>query len=135
MTNSASLRVIWQGVIQQVGGVKWKPTVSSRLYKDSREKRCWLLRFSFARMRFRQSWRNPAALRDRRYRCSAPAARLHMPPSVIGKIAANAHVKRLILSHRMLRTLGKENETQAEINRSFSGPVAFANDLDCFPVQ
>jgi ribonuclease BN (tRNA processing enzyme) len=61
--------------------------------------------------------------------------RLHMPPSVIGMIAANAHVKRLILSHRMLRTLGRENETQAEIQRHFSGPIVFANDLDCFPVR
>ena len=61
--------------------------------------------------------------------------RLHMPPSVIGMIAANAHVKRLVLSHRMLRTLGRENETQAEIRRHFSGPVVFANDLDCFPVK
>ncbi|MGA7242916.1 MAG: MBL fold metallo-hydrolase [Terracidiphilus sp.] len=61
--------------------------------------------------------------------------RLHMPPSVIGTTAANAHVKRLVLSHRMLRTLGKENETEAEIKRHFSGPIAFANDLDCFPVR
>src|SRR5271163_633714 len=61
--------------------------------------------------------------------------RLHMPPSVIGAIAANAHVKQLVLSHRMLRTLGKENETQAEIKRHYSGPIAFANDLDCFPVK
>jgi ribonuclease BN (tRNA processing enzyme) len=61
--------------------------------------------------------------------------RLHMPPSVIGTIAANAHVKQLILSHRMLRTLGRENETKAEILRHFSGPVVFANDLDCFPVR
>jgi ribonuclease BN (tRNA processing enzyme) len=61
--------------------------------------------------------------------------RLHMPPSVIGMTAANAHVKRLILSHRMLRTLGRENETLAEIRRHFSGPVVFANDLDCFPVR
>jgi ribonuclease BN (tRNA processing enzyme) len=61
--------------------------------------------------------------------------RLHMPPSVIGTIAGNAHVKQLVLSHRMLRTLGKENETQAEIKRHFSGPFAFANDLDCFPVK
>ena len=61
--------------------------------------------------------------------------RLHMPPSVIGVTAANAHVKQLVLSHRMLRTLGKENETQAEIRRHFSGPIAFANDLDCFPVK
>jgi len=61
--------------------------------------------------------------------------RLHMPPSVIGTTAANAHVKQLVLSHRMLRTLGKENETEAEIRRRYSGPIAFANDLDCFPVK
>jgi ribonuclease BN (tRNA processing enzyme) len=61
--------------------------------------------------------------------------RLHMPPSVIGTIATNAHVKRLVLSHRMLRTLGSEKETQAEIQRHFSGPIVFANDLDCFPVR
>ena len=63
--------------------------------------------------------------------------RLHMPPSVIGTTAANAHVKQLVLSHRMLRTLGpeKENETQAEIRRRYSGPLTFANDLDCFPVK
>lgn len=62
---------------------------------------------------------------------------LHMPPSVIGTIAANAHVKQLVLSHRMLRTLGKEKEnaTQTEIKRRFSGPIVFANDLDCFPVK
>jgi ribonuclease BN (tRNA processing enzyme) len=61
--------------------------------------------------------------------------RLHMPPSVIGMIAANAHVKQLVLSHRMLRTLGNEKETQAEIRRRYSGPIHFANDLDCFPVR
>ena len=61
--------------------------------------------------------------------------KLHMPPSVIGVIAADAHVRQLVLSHRMLRTLGKENETQVEIRRRFSGPIVFANDLDCFPVK
>lgn len=60
--------------------------------------------------------------------------RLHMPPSVIGQIAADAHVKRLVLSHRMLRTLGKEDQTQSEIKKRYSGPLTFANDLDCFPV-
>jgi len=60
---------------------------------------------------------------------------LHMPPSVIGQIAADAHVKSLVLSHRMLRTLGKEDQTQAEIKKRYSGPLAFANDLDCFPVK
>jgi len=61
--------------------------------------------------------------------------RLHMPPSVIGEIAAEAHVKQLVLSHRMLRTLGKENQTQAEIAKRYEGPVEFANDLDCFAVR
>ena len=61
--------------------------------------------------------------------------RLHMPPSVIGRIAEQAQVKKLVLSHRMLRTLGKETETLSEIRKSFSGPVTFANDLDCFPVH
>ena len=61
--------------------------------------------------------------------------RLHMPPSVIGQIAGQAHVKSLVLSHRMLRTLGKEEQTLSEIKKRYSGPVAFANDLDCFPLR
>ena len=61
--------------------------------------------------------------------------RLHMPPSVIGEIAGNAHVKQLVLSHRMLRTLGKEQQIETEIRLHYSGPIAFANDLDCFPVK
>jgi ribonuclease BN (tRNA processing enzyme) len=61
----------------------------------------------------------------------APRA-LHMPPSVIGQIAASAAVKRLVLSHRMLRTLGREAETRHFIATSYLGPVDFANDLDCF---
>ena len=60
---------------------------------------------------------------------------LHMPPSVIGQIAGEAHVKQLVLSHRMLRTLGKESQTQSEIEKRFSGPLTFANDLDCFPLN
>jgi ribonuclease BN (tRNA processing enzyme) len=61
----------------------------------------------------------------------APRA-LHMPPSVIGQIARSAAVKRVVLSHRMLRTLGREEETRHFIAESYSGPVAFADDLDCF---
>ena len=60
------------------------------------------------------------------------ARQLHMPPSVIGRIAATAGVRQLILSHRMLRTLGRESETRAVIARVYSGPVTFADDLDCF---
>ena len=61
--------------------------------------------------------------------------RLHMPPSVIGQIAADANVKHLVLSHRMMRTLGNEDQTQSEIRKRYSGPITFANDLDCFPVR
>lgn len=61
--------------------------------------------------------------------------RLHMPPSVIGQIAGDAHVRDLVLSHRMLRTLGKEDQTLSEIRKRYAGPVKFANDLDCFPVR
>lgn len=60
------------------------------------------------------------------------ARNLHMPPSVIGRIAGTAHVKQLVLSHRMLRTLGRENETRRFIKQFFSGPVSFADDLDCY---
>lgn len=61
--------------------------------------------------------------------------RLHMPPSVIGDIAHQANVKSLVLSHRMQRTLGKEQQTLAEIKKHYTGPLTFANDLDCFPVR
>jgi ribonuclease BN (tRNA processing enzyme) len=60
---------------------------------------------------------------------------LHMPPSVIGRIARDAGVRRVILSHRMLRTLGREEETTIAIRESFPGPITFANDLDCFPIS
>ena len=60
---------------------------------------------------------------------------LHMPPSVIGKIASTAAVRQLVLSHRMLRTLGREAESLAAIRSSYSGAVLFADDLQCFPVK
>jgi ribonuclease BN (tRNA processing enzyme) len=60
------------------------------------------------------------------------ARQLHMPPSVIGRIAATAKVKSLVLSHRMLRSLGHESQTRATIAALYPGPVAFADDLDCF---
>jgi ribonuclease BN (tRNA processing enzyme) len=57
---------------------------------------------------------------------------LHMPPSVIGRIAATANVRHLVLSHLMLRTLGRESDTRTSIARNYAGPVTFAEDLDCF---
>ena len=59
---------------------------------------------------------------------------LHMPPSVIGTIASAAAVKQLVLSHRMLRTLGHETESRAAIRKFYAGPVMFADDLQCFQV-
>jgi ribonuclease BN (tRNA processing enzyme) len=61
--------------------------------------------------------------------------RLHMPPLVIGELAKQAHVKKLVLSHRMLRTLGKEEQTLAEIRKHYAGAVEFGNDLNCFPLK
>lgn len=63
---------------------------------------------------------------------SGTARQLHMRPSVIARIAKTAGVGRVVLSHRMLRTLGQESETRSVITRSYAGPVAFADDLDCF---
>jgi ribonuclease BN (tRNA processing enzyme) len=59
---------------------------------------------------------------------------LHMPPSVIGRIARDAGAKSVVLSHRMNRTLvpGAETATEHLIRNYYSGPLAFANDLDCF---
>jgi len=55
-----------------------------------------------------------------------------MPPSVIGNIAQAAKTKQLVLSHRMLRTLGKEDETLTSIRKTYAGAVSFADDLACF---
>jgi ribonuclease BN (tRNA processing enzyme) len=60
------------------------------------------------------------------------ARNLHMPPSVIGEIAAEASVKKLVLSHRMNRTLGVEAQTLKQIKKRYHGDVKFADDLQCF---
>ena len=65
-----------------------------------------------------------------------PVARnLHMPPTEIGRIAAKAGVKSLVLSHRMKRTLGKERQALSIIQKHYKGPVVFANDLQCFELK
>ena len=65
---------------------------------------------------------------------SGIARNLHMPPSVIGAIAAQAKVKKVVLSHRMLRTLGREHETLSVIRQYYRGSVVFADDLSCYPL-
>lgn len=58
------------------------------------------------------------------------AAHLHMTPLTIGKIAKKANAKSVVLSHWMLRTLGKEKQTQHEIRKNYKRKVKYANDKD-----
>ncbi len=58
------------------------------------------------------------------------AAFLHMRPSAIGKISHKAMVKKLVLSHRMNRTIGAEKQTLRFIKKHYPGEIQFANDLD-----
>jgi ribonuclease BN (tRNA processing enzyme) len=63
---------------------------------------------------------------------SAAERAVHMPPSVIGRIADAANAKRLILSHRTHQTAGQETVTLAAIGTHYAGPVSFADDLSCY---
>ncbi len=63
------------------------------------------------------------------------AAQLHMTPQTIGRIAQKAKVRQVILSHRMLRTIGKERESRIEIRKHYHGKLKFANDLDLYTLQ
>ena len=57
--------------------------------------------------------------------------KLHAPPSVIGKIAAETGTGKLVLSHFMARSLENREENLDQIRSQFSGPVVIAEDLDC----
>jgi ribonuclease BN (tRNA processing enzyme) len=63
------------------------------------------------------------------------ARNLHMPPSVIGTIAAKTNVEQLVLSHRMLRTIGLEKESSRLIRKRYHGAMVFAEDGQCLDVQ
>jgi ribonuclease BN (tRNA processing enzyme) len=63
------------------------------------------------------------------------AVNLHMRPSAIGRVASEAGVGQLILSHRMTRSLGREAETLAQIRRHYAGPVSFAETGQRFHYQ
>ena len=63
------------------------------------------------------------------------AAQLHMTPDIIGQIAQKAQPKRVVLSHRMLRTLGREKETLSEVHKYYKGSVKFANDKSYYKVK
>ena len=57
------------------------------------------------------------------------AKQLHITPTRIGEVAANANVKNLILSHRMKRTYNSEQESLALIRKNYTGNIIWAEDL------
>lgn len=56
----------------------------------------------------------------------------HARPSQIGRVARDADVRMLLVSHRMHQTLGRESLSIAAIETYYRGPILFANDLDCW---
>jgi len=56
------------------------------------------------------------------------ATQLHMKPDTIAKVAKTAHVKRILLTHRMNRTIGNEKESLRVIQSIYKGRVDFAED-------
>ena len=53
-------------------------------------------------------------------------------PSKLGRVAAKANARMLILGHRTDRVRGRETASSAAIEAQFDGPVLFANDLECW---
>jgi len=53
-----------------------------------------------------------------------------MKPSYIGKMAADAGVKNVLLTHLMRRTVDDKDATIESIRRHYSGPLVFPDDLD-----
>ena len=53
-------------------------------------------------------------------------------PSQIGRVAATAGVRMLILGHRTNRTRGLESQSRAAIEAHYDQPLLFANDLECW---
>lgn len=60
------------------------------------------------------------------------ARNLHATPSQLGRVAKEAGVRMLILGHRMNRTRGRESQSREAIEKAYSGPLIFANDLECW---
>lgn len=64
----------------------------------------------------------------------AAARALHVTPEGIGRAAAASSARRLVLSHLMARSLGARHSSLDAIGRHYEGPVAVADDLDCFEI-
>jgi ribonuclease BN (tRNA processing enzyme) len=57
-------------------------------------------------------------------------ALLHMKPSYIGKMAKEAGVKKVLLTHLMERSINVQGDTMRLIRQSYGGPLEFPQDLD-----
>jgi len=64
---------------------------------------------------------------------SRVAHRLHMPPSIIGELATQAKVGKLVLSHRMRRIENNHKQSTKIIREKYSGPLIWAIDGMCLP--
>ena len=62
---------------------------------------------------------------------SGVGRKLHAPPSVIGKIAAETGTRKLLLSHFMARSLENREQNLKQVRSRFSGTLVNAVDLDC----
>lgn len=62
------------------------------------------------------------------------AKNLHMTPQQMGEAARDARAGRVIISHRMNRTNGREEQTLAAMREHYQGPVDFANDMQKWPI-
>lgn len=56
----------------------------------------------------------------------------YVTPEEIGRIAAKAGVRHLLLGSRGWRTFGRENATQEAIATAFSGSQLYANEEECW---
>ena len=63
------------------------------------------------------------------------ARALHLTPQAIGRMAAEARVGHLVLSHLMARSLRHLEQSRDIIGQRFSGPVSVAEDLACFVID
>lgn len=54
--------------------------------------------------------------------------------STVGRFAARTKAKRLLLTQRARATIDAQEAMQAAVRKDYGGPLAFANDLDCFAI-
>ena len=57
---------------------------------------------------------------------------LYVTPDQIGRIAARAETRMVLLGHRMNRTRGRESLTRETIEKHYQGYLLFVNDLECW---